>query len=329
MTPPGRAAPSATVWAPAKLNLGLEVIRRRADGYHDIATVVRTVGIFDVVSVVATDETGVGLDVRGLPIPVTEGAGPGQNLAVLAAEALLTVRPLAHGLRITLEKGIPAAAGLGGASSDAAAVLRAVNALMPEPVGVEELHELALGIGSDVPLFLTGGASLVGGRGDVVEPISTTDEATYLVVLPVVGRPLARKTPALYGALWPEDFSGGERVRVLAGRLRDGKRPDPDGYANAFRRPLLGIWPELGEVEAVLRQDATAVAFSGAGPSLYGVYPDQRAAGVARERLMATVETPPWTAIAGPVPLPEVVIPAGQDRAARWVRKPRALSVRS
>ncbi len=322
MTAPGRVAVSATVLAPAKLNLGLEVIGRRADGYHDIATVVQTIGVYDTVTVSATVEPGISVDLTGLPIPVPVGGEPGPNLAAVAAESLVAVRPLAHGLSITLTKGIPSAAGLGGASSDAAAVLRAVNALMPDPVGDEELHALALGIGSDVPLFLNGGAALVTGRGDVVEPLPMVDRVTYLVVLPVLGRPLARKTPALYAALAPDDLSSGERVRVLVESLRLSGTPGLAGYANAFRRPLLERWPELAGIEAALRRDAAAVAFSGAGPSLYGVYPDERSAETARQRLLATVHPPPWTAIAGPVSLPAVGIPTVQDPAARWARKP-------
>ena len=324
MSVPGRGPVTATVLAPAKLNLGLEVIRRRADGYHDIATVVRTIGIYDEVTVIARDEPRITLDVLGLPIPTTEGDGPGPNLAVLAAEAMLAARPLEHGLAIHLTKGIPAAAGLGGASSDAAAVLRAVNALMPDPVGEDTLHGLALDIGSDVPLFLRGGCVLLSGRGDQVEPVATVEDATYVVVMPVLSRTLARKTPALYAALRPGDFSGGDRVGALASDLRAGRWPDPAGYANAFRRPLLDLWPELDRLEAALRQTALAVAFSGAGPSLYGVFADRQSAERARAQVLGTIEPAPWVVVAGPVPLPPMSIPAGQDPAARWTRKPQA-----
>ena len=151
-----------TVSAPAKLNLGLEVLGRRADGYHDLATVFLTVSLCDELSVAATPGPRIGLECSGSDVP------PQENLVWRAAEAMQQVAP-GHGVLLKLEKRIPIAAGLGGASSDAAATLLALRDHWQVAVTDDALAEMALDLGSDVPFLLRGGCALGRGRGEVLQ----------------------------------------------------------------------------------------------------------------------------------------------------------------
>ncbi len=165
--PTQRDAPFAlTVAAPAKLNLGLEVLGRRADGYHDLATIFLTVSLFDELSVGSAPGTQLALDCSSSDL------SPQENLVWRAAEAMQQLAP-DRGALLMLEKRIPVAAGLGGASSDAAATLLALQNLWQAPLMLAQLAQLAPLLGSDVPFLLQGGCALGGGRGEVLEALPT------------------------------------------------------------------------------------------------------------------------------------------------------------
>jgi 4-diphosphocytidyl-2-C-methyl-D-erythritol kinase len=246
--------------APAKLNLGLEVIGKRADGYHDIATVMQTVSLFD--RLTATPGSEIALHVSD---PSLAGE---DNLVLAAARLLRSSVGQAGGASIELKKRIPTAAGLGGASSDAAATLVSLSQLWDARMPPDKLLDLASRLGSDVPFLVEGGAALVEGRGETLTPLRPLAGAWFVLVVPAVSIP--RKTPTLYGALTPDDFTSGDRVRRLATAIEAGGELDPELLANAFRRPLLALRPELGEIERVFADaGAPVVALSGAGPTLY------------------------------------------------------------
>ena len=178
-----------TIPAPAKLNLGLEVVGRRADGYHDLATIFLTVSLFDEISVASESGTSIGLECSGSNLP------PQENLVWRAAEAMQEAAP-GRGALLKLEKRIPVAAGLGGASSDAAATLLALRELWQAPVTDEALAAMALELGSDVPFLLRGGCALGGGRGEELlglplpgeRPTASPGEPSPPAPLPVRGR---------------------------------------------------------------------------------------------------------------------------------------------
>jgi 4-diphosphocytidyl-2C-methyl-D-erythritol kinase len=153
-----------TVPAPAKLNLGLEVVGRRADGYHDLATIFLTVSLFDELSVASAPGTSIGLECYGSDLP------PQENLVWRAAEAMQHAAP-GNGALLRLEKRIPIAAGLGGASSDAAATLLALRELWQAGASDDMLAKIALKLGSDVPFLLRGGCALGRGRGEELFPL--------------------------------------------------------------------------------------------------------------------------------------------------------------
>jgi 4-diphosphocytidyl-2-C-methyl-D-erythritol kinase len=262
------ASRGVTVIAPAKLNLGLEVVGRRPDGYHDLVTVFQTVDLVDRLTLSPAAALRLACDDPTL--------ATSDNLALAALAALRARSGTSGGARIDLTKGIPVAAGLGGASSDAAAALLGARRLWGVGIADATLADLASGLGSDVPFFLRGGTALATGRGERLEPLPSP-AARFVVVSPRLVIP--RKTATLYGALTASDFSDGTRVRRQAARLREGKPLDPDLLVNPFARAFYALRPELADLPLVLRRHgAPAVALSGAGPSHYAVLPDPEAA---------------------------------------------------
>ena len=278
----------ARALSPAKLNLGLEILGKRNDGYHEIRTVMQAISLADRVSVSSSTITALQSDDRSL-----EYDG---NLALKAAELWQDRLDSEHrSLSISLEKAIPVAAGLGGASSNAATVLRLADALFRTQIAADALHTAAASLGSDVPFFLGSTAALASGRGEELTPLPPLRAAHFVLVTPDVEIP--RKTVTMYGQLRPEDFSDGSTMMVLAERMQAARGPESEHLRNAFERPLLHFLPELERIPTLMRSFAgQRVALSGAGPTWYAVVDSleeaNRLAALLRERLpSARVET--------------------------------------
>jgi 4-diphosphocytidyl-2-C-methyl-D-erythritol kinase len=266
--------------APAKLNLGLEVIGRRDDGFHEIATIFAAIDLYDRLTLSPADDLG---------LSCSDDALTGEdNLALRALRLLRDEAEYPGGARMDLCKRIPAAAGLGGASSDAAAALLGGHELWQLDVSDSRLHDLAARLGSDVPFFLYGGCAIGRGRGDQLESLPVPAHLWFVVVVPDVRIPA--KTTTLYARLSAEDFSDGSWIAAQAARLGSGLVPDVTLLGNAFARHLYAIVPELAALPDIMREaGAESVAISGAGPAHYAVVRDEaQADGVAtrlRERL--------------------------------------------
>jgi len=221
--------------APAKINLALAVLGRRGDGFHELVTVMQTVDLCDEITLSvrdreASDEHGVTLELTG---PYAGDLGePLSNLAVRAAEALLqrAGKEREVAVQVALDKRIPAGGGLGGGSSDAAAVLIGLNQLLGDPCTPDALHELAASLGSDVPFFLYGGCALCTGRGEIVRPIEGPQPFEVTLVMPDV----ALSTAAVYTAL---------------AEMREGDTSPPDTEALVAR--VAGATPETLESQFV------------------------------------------------------------------------------
>jgi 4-diphosphocytidyl-2-C-methyl-D-erythritol kinase len=271
--------------APAKLNLGLEVIGRRDDGFHEIATIFVAIDLYDRLTFSPADDLRLSCDDDLL-------AGT-DNLALRALHLLRDTTNYPGGARIHLRKRIPAAAGLGGASSDAAAALLGGCELWQQNLSDAELHDLAARLGSDVPFFLRGGCALGRGRGELLESLPLPAGLWFVVVVPDVRIPA--KTTSLYARLSAEDFSDGSQIAALAAGIRSGLAPDTTLLGNAFVRPLYAIAPELSTLRSIMRDaGAESVAISGAGPAHYAVVTDagqvQDVAGRLRDRLADRAE---------------------------------------
>ena len=247
--------------AAAKVNLALEVLSRRPDGYHEIATVMQTVDLSDRMMLEDTD----GLEVRtsATGVPTDE-----RNLAYRAAAALREAAGIARGARITLDKRIPVAAGLGGGSTDAAAALVGLNRLWGLRWPVERLEELAVGLGMDVPFFLRGGAALGTGRGERLSPLGSAALALVLV-----NPRFAVSTAEMYGRITPAMYSDGARAKDAAGALESRRAGRVAGSLyNGLELAARAAYPQIGQMQAALvSAGALGAAMSGSGPTVFGV----------------------------------------------------------
>lgn len=258
--------------AHAKINLSLVVGPVRADGKHEIATVLQRIDLADLVSLVRNP----GLEITGYPDDV------------LVRTALLTLAEAA-GVEphwsVEIQKRIPVAAGLGGGSSDAATALRLANATLMHPLPLEQLHSLAAEIGTDIPFFLASGPQL--GTGDGTELAPAELPSDYVVVLVLPAGEQKASTAGVY-----ESFSGeagfADRRAALDGALSAGDIASlpPNDLASS---PLAGELEELGAFRADV---------SGAGPAVYGLFSEQERAEAAREALAHRGQTwltrPAW-----------------------------------
>jgi 4-diphosphocytidyl-2-C-methyl-D-erythritol kinase len=281
--------------APAKLNLGLEVVGRRPDGYHEIVTIFQAISIFD------------SLELVPAPLITVTSTDPSlageENLIHTALRLLRLAAGTDQGAAVSLTKRIPVAAGLGGASTDAAAALLAARQLWRAVVTDVGIRDLARQVGSDVPFFLGAGTGLGTGRGDEITALPSLSDVWFVVVSPTIRIP--RKTPALYAALQPSDFSDGSAVRQFAAMLRNQVDTPSDLPPNAFARPLYTLHPELAELPAKLAAaGATTIGLSGAGPSHFAVFHDPEAASAVAGRLRASLGDAAKIHLATPVSKP-------------------------
>jgi 4-diphosphocytidyl-2-C-methyl-D-erythritol kinase len=292
------------VLTPAKLNLGLAVAGERPDGFHDIVTIMQTVSIYDRLSF----ESLPGREDLILDVSDEDLAGD-DNLVLRAARLLRETTSTTIGTRMSLVKGIPTAAGLGGASSDAAAALVALDRLWGTDLGPEQLGDLALTLGSDVPFFLRGGTALATGRGERLEPLAPLNGVWFVVIVPSLLFPIPHKTATLYAKLTRRDYSEGLLVRSLPGTFRSWFLPRPamsyNPFANAFLGPLHRLRPQLRDVIGALEAaGAPFVCLSGAGPAHYTGTIEQssaeRLAALVRRRLAGRAEVLVCEPVAGP-----------------------------
>lgn len=247
----------------AKVNLSLEILGRRPDGFHEIVSVTQLVSLADRLEVAPSDA----LSVEMQPALVDEG----DNLARRAALVLAAETGREPAATVRIGKQIPLAAGLGGGSSDAAATLRLLDRLWGTGLGPRGLAPIAATLGSDVPLFLGGGLSLIRGRGEIVEPLTPTRPFGLLLVYPGGAPP--DKTRALYGALTPSDFGDGSTTRALCDWLRAGRSIARATLLNTFDAAAARVYPGFAELRTELAGLlGRPVHLSGAGPTLFALY---------------------------------------------------------
>jgi 4-diphosphocytidyl-2-C-methyl-D-erythritol kinase len=255
--------------AAAKLNLVLEVTGRRGDGYHEIASVMQTIDLADTVRL--ADAASIELEVAGEEQLGVPREGP-RNLAYAAAHALAEAAGRSDvGVRIELEKRIPAGLGLGGGSSDAAAVLRGLNRLWALDLGDASMTEVAASVGSDVAFFLRGGSAYVTGRGERVEALP--DAAMIDLTLFVSNVEVEDKTRRMYATLTPADFTDGRRAHVAAESILRGLALSEMDLYNAFDRHIGEVAPPLAGALALCRARGLAVLAAGSGPGFFSPTP--------------------------------------------------------
>ncbi|MDE3094589.1 MAG: 4-(cytidine 5'-diphospho)-2-C-methyl-D-erythritol kinase [Chloroflexota bacterium] len=254
--------------APAKVNWTLEVLRIRPDGYHELRSVLQTVDLCDLLTLTDAPSADVVLDVTGPAGETLAGNPTERNLAYRAAVALRARARTERGVRITLEKHVPVAAGLGGGSSDAAAVLRGLDVLWGLRQPREALLEVAAEIGSDPPFFVVGGTAAVRGRGDAVDALPDAVVPPILLATPPAGE-RGEKTATMFAALSPADFSDGEVSAGLREAVAAGRRIADGELNNVFERVTPILQPETALAMGALRAQGWSPHLAGAGPSFF------------------------------------------------------------
>lgn len=263
--------------APAKVNLTLEVLDKRPDGFHEIRSVMQAVDLYDTLRFEKADSLTLVCNDQRLQGP--------DNLVLRAAGTLREIAGCREGAAITLQKEIPAAAGLGGGSSDAAATLKALNTLWRLGLADSDLSLLAAQLGSDVPFFLRGGTALAEGRGDVVKPLQTSPEE-WLLLLPFAGQSILGKTSRLYASLKPEWYTTGEYTRQMVEVLCGGQELSDGRMYNVFENVAPHIFPGLSQQwQRVQSMSGRRAHLSGSGPASFVLCREEDTAVALRERL--------------------------------------------
>ena len=267
---------SLTVRAPAKLNLSLAVLARRPDGYHEIESLMVPVSLHDTLVVRATETPGISLRVRSVGgLATAEGsvlAGDvptdGRNLVVRAAEALAAEAGVTQGLEIDLAKEIPAGSGLGGGSSDAAAVLMAAARVWGLDWSPAQLAAVGARIGSDIPWFFAGGPAIASGRGEVLDSVTDIPPVPAVIVRPVAGL----STAAVYGQCTPNSARRGDAARLAAALARGDGRATAALMHNALEAAARALCPDVDRLlEALARAGATAPRLTGSGSACFAL----------------------------------------------------------
>ncbi len=272
--------PRVAVSAPAKINLHLEIVGRRRDGFHELRTLFQSIDLYDHLTAEDAPPGETSLEVE----PAGAVTGGQDNLVLRAARAIAEETHVDKGARLRLRKTIPVGGGLGGGSADAAAALVALDRLWG--CGLEELdlQRLAAGLGADVPFFLHGGLALGIGRGDEVFPLPDQEPMAVVVAVPKVQIPTAEAYALLSAQLTSERQEG--TLYSFAVGLQG--RFDWRVMTNEFEGAVVGGWPEVGEGLRMLRASHPIHAsLSGSGAASFAVFDSREAAQRAAAKLPA------------------------------------------
>ena len=263
-----------------KINLGLDVLRKRDDGYHEVRMIMQTVGLYDKIDIFLKETPGIEVVTNLYYLPVNEN-----NLVYRAANLLMEEFHISHGIRIHLKKFIPVSAGMAGGSSDAAAVLFGVNKMFQLGLTREELMARGVKIGADVPYCIMRGTALSEGIGEILTPLSDMPQCQVLIAKPAV----SVSTKFVY-----------EHLNVSGLKKED--HPDIDGLIGAIKsRDIYQVadrlgnvletvtipqYPVIADIKEKLRElGAVNALMSGSGPTVFGIFTNPGAAEKAYEEL--------------------------------------------
>ena len=271
----------------AKINLGLDILRKREDGYHEVRMIMQTIQMYDVLEMKKVKKPGISLTVNYPYIPNDE-----RNLVYKAAKLLMDEFQIKEGVEIRLEKFIPVAAGMAGGSSDAAAALVGINRLFKLGLSEKELMDRAVNIGADVPYCVMRGTALAEGIGEKLTRIAQVPDCYVLV-----GKPgISVSTKTAYESLQLD------KIQVhpdIDGMIKDIENGDllamTEKMGNVFEPGIIGKYPVIGEIKELMEANGALKAMmSGSGPTVFGIFDSREkmeaAAAVLREsRLAKTV----------------------------------------
>ncbi|MBW1679409.1 MAG: 4-(cytidine 5'-diphospho)-2-C-methyl-D-erythritol kinase [Deltaproteobacteria bacterium] len=273
---------SRNLLAPAKINIRLEVLDKRQDGYHEIRSIMCHVGLYDVVTLSPSNK-GINLTSNSIHIPVGTN-----NLAYKSASLLMRKAKISGGVNIHLEKHIPIAAGLGGGSSDAAAVMKGVNDLYELKYSPSELMKLGSEIGADVPFFFFQSPARATGIGEKLSPLNLSPPFWTLLVTP----PIPVSTAWAYGQFGLEPGDGFINIPEKIDLLLAGKQI----LYNALEDIVIRRFPEIDEIKKVLiKLGAWGSRMSGSGPTVFGIFFKEKEIKRAEAQLLRNYSNRGWT----------------------------------
>lgn len=260
----------------AKINIGLDVLRRRADGYHEVKMIMQTVDIYDELVLERRKEPGIELRMDNSDLP-----SGGDNLICRAADLLFREKEITGGVNISLTKRIPIAAGMAGGSADAAAALRGLNELFDMGYSLKELQALGVGLGADIPYCLAGGTMLSEGIGEILTPLPAPPAAHLVIAKPDINV----STAFVYGNLHADRLAWHPDIDGMIAALQKG---DLDGITgrlgNVLETVTVKAHPVIEQIRELLRkQGAENALMSGSGPTVFGIFKEKETAARAAE----------------------------------------------
>jgi len=263
--------------APAKVNLFLEILGKRDDGFHEIETIMQEIDLADSLQFEETQE-GVTLECNNKNIPANQ-----DNLVCKAANLILEECGIKKGVLINLEKNIPVGAGLGGGSSDAATTLKALNSLWKVGLNNEELMEFAAKLGSDIPFFINGKTALCRGRGELITPVEVRNRMDYIILFPRVHI----STETIYKNLKIDLTKKRKDVSFFLDAL---KYSEVAGISkllfNRLEEIIFATYPDLLQVKSTLESfDFCGLSISGSGSAFFGLCNDRHQAEVIKSKI--------------------------------------------
>lgn len=261
-----------------KINLGLDVLGRRENGYHDVRMVMQTLYLYDQITIEKTEKPGIELSTNLFYLPVNEN-----NLAYRAADLLMQEFGVEEGVKITLEKHIPVAAGMAGGSSNAAAVLYGINRMFSLGLSQEELMERGVKLGADVPYCIMRGTVLAEGIGEILTPLPVMPRCTVLVTKP----PISVSTKLVYEKLDAHEIEDHPDIDgVLEGLERQDLKKIASSMGNVLERVTVEEYPVIEEIKEMMKENGALNAMmSGSGPTVFGLYSDKRMAKEAAQKI--------------------------------------------
>ena len=250
----------------AKINLGLDVVRRMPNGYHQVRMIMQTVGIYDVLTF-AKAESGIHLLVDKEELPADEN-----NLIYKAAKLLLDTAGITEGVKITLEKHIPIAAGMAGGSTDAAATFLGINELFEIHYDLEQLKALGVKIGADVPYCIQGGTALAEGIGEVLTVLPAPPECYLVIAKPDINV----STKFVYDNLKANELQEHPDIDGIIEALEKGSlKGVTDRLGNVLETVTVPAYPIIQDIkEVMLAGGAENALMSGSGPTVFGIFTD-------------------------------------------------------
>lgn len=265
---------SITVKAYAKINLGLDVIRKRPDGYHDVSMIMQTVNLYDTISIKKTKFQSIIVRSNLYYLPTDQ-----RNLVYKAVQLFKEYFPIRSGLSISLNKRIPVAAGMAGGSADAAATLKGLNHLFQTGLSLEELMDLGLKLGADVPYCLLMGTALSEGIGEILKPLPPMPDCSILLVKPDINV----STKYVYENLRLNEDIQHPDILAMKEAL---KEKDLYKLASLMDNILESVtakeYPIIEEIKDEMKnKEALTSLMSGSGPTVFGIFDDHQKAEVA------------------------------------------------